>query len=124
MPTSLLQVTVEFKIHGSGHLYGDGMAMWVTKQRALGGTVFGAVDKFDGLGIFFDTYKNNRPGVVFPYVSAMIGDGEKSYDKENDGKAHELAGCSVRRYPFLLPPPGSPLLVINVTDETSFISSL
>lgn len=58
--------------------------------------MFGSVDKFEGLGIFFDTYKNNRPGVVFPYVMAMIGDGKTSYDKDTDGKDQELAGCSVR----------------------------
>lgn len=69
--------------------------MWVTKQRAQSGPVFGFQDKFEGLGIFFDTYKNNRPGVVFPYVMAMLGDGQTSYDQANDGKANELAGCSV-----------------------------
>ena len=91
----LSKIEIEFKIHGKGNLHGDGMALWLTKQRALAGPVFGSVDKFEGLGVFFDTYKNNRPGVVFPYVMAMIGDGEKSYDKNNDGKDQELAGCSV-----------------------------
>lgn len=47
--------------------------MWITKQRALTGPVFGSADKFEGLGIFFDTYKNNRPGTIFPYVMAMLG---------------------------------------------------
>lgn len=70
--------------------------MWVTKNRAQQGDVFGMQDKFEGLGIFFDTYKNNRPGVVFPYVMGMLGDGQTTYDKANDGKANELAGCSVR----------------------------
>lgn len=72
------------------------MALWITKQRAVGGPVFGSMDKFEGLGVFLDTYKNNRPGTIFPYVSAMLGDGQKSYDKEHDGKEHELAGCSAR----------------------------
>ncbi|PHH61115.1 hypothetical protein CDD81_777 [Ophiocordyceps australis] len=90
------EVEVEFKISGKNHLYGDGFAMWVTKQRAEPGPVFGAVDKFEGLGIFFDTYKNNRPGVVFPYVMAMFGDGQTTYDKDSDGKETELAGCSAR----------------------------
>ncbi|RPA87625.1 hypothetical protein BJ508DRAFT_410385 [Ascobolus immersus RN42] len=90
-------IEFDFKIHGRGtNLYGDGMALWITKQRAVGGPVFGSMDKFEGLGIFFDTYKNNRPGVIFPYVMAMLGDGQKSYDKEHDGKEHELAGCSAR----------------------------
>ncbi|KAL0931702.1 L-type lectin-like domain-containing protein [Colletotrichum truncatum] len=90
------EIEVEFKIHGKNQLYGDGFAMWVTKSRAAQGTVFGAPDNFEGLGIFFDTYKNNRPGTVFPYVMAMVGDGKTPYDKDNDGKGTELAGCSAR----------------------------
>ncbi|KAL5604471.1 hypothetical protein BROUX41_002440 [Berkeleyomyces rouxiae] len=90
------EIEVEFKISGTGQLFGDGLAMWLTKGRAQTGQVFGSTDKFDGLGIFLDTYKNNRPGVVFPYVMAMMGDGQTSYDKNNDGKANELAGCSAR----------------------------
>lgn len=90
------EVEVEFKISGRNQLYGDGMAMWITKQRGQMGPVFGSTDRFEGLGVFIDTYKNNRPGVVFPYVMAMYGDGYKSYSKDNDGKDHELAGCSAR----------------------------
>ncbi|PNY27944.1 L-type lectin-like domain-containing protein [Tolypocladium capitatum] len=90
------EVEVEFQISGKNQLYGDGFAMWITKQRGRQGPVFGSVDKFEGLGIFIDTYKNNRPGVVFPYVMAMFGDGQTSYDKTNDGKDSELAGCSAR----------------------------
>lgn len=70
--------------------------MWLTKQRGVAGPVFGSVDSFEGLGIFFDTYKNNRPGTVFPYVMAMVGDGNKVYDKSNDGKDNEFMGCSAR----------------------------
>ena len=90
------EIELEFKIHGTGSLFGDGMALWITKERAEMGTVFGMKDRFEGLGIFFDTYKNNRPGVVFPYVMAMLGDGQTTYDQQNDGKANELAGCSAR----------------------------
>ncbi|KAF8475979.1 putative lectin family integral membrane protein [Kalaharituber pfeilii] len=90
------EIEFEFKIHGKGSLYGDGLALWVTKQRAQGGPVFGSKDKFEGLGVFFDTYKNNRPGTVFPYVMAMLGDGQTSYNHANDGKDQELAGCSAR----------------------------
>lgn len=90
------EVEVEFKISGKNQLYGDGFAMWVTRQRGQPGPVFGHADNFEGLGIFVDTYKNNRPGVVFPYVSAMFGDGKTSYDKGTDGKSTELAGCSAR----------------------------
>ena len=71
------------------------MAIWFTKERASAGPVFGSLDNFEGLGIFFDTYKNNRPGTQFPYVMAMLGDGKTSYNKDTDGKENELAGCSV-----------------------------
>jgi len=90
------EIEVEFKIHGKNQLYGDGFAMWLTKQRAQPGPVFGSADNFEGLGIFIDTYKNNRPGVVFPFVMAMIGDGKTPYEKETDGKVNEFAGCSAR----------------------------
>ena len=86
---------VEFKIHGAGHLHGDGMAIWFTEERAQSGKVFGSKDNFNGLGIFIDTYKNGRAGVVFPYVMAMLGNSSVSYDKDHDGKDNELAGCSV-----------------------------
>ena len=86
---------VEFKVHGQGHLHGDGMAIWFTEERAQSGQVFGSKDNFNGLGVFIDTYKNGRTGVVFPYVMAMLGNSSVSYDKEKDGKANELAGCSV-----------------------------
>ena len=90
------EIEMEFSIAGKGNLHGDGFDMWITKERAQPGNVFGHTDRFEGLGLFFDTYKNNRPGVVFPYVMAMMGDGNTQYDRANDGKANELGGCSVR----------------------------
>lgn len=90
-----LQIEVTFQIHGEGNLHGDGMAIWVTKERATPGPVFGSMDKFEGLGLFIDTYKNQRPGVTFPYVMAMLGNNSVTYDKDHDGKDNELAGCSV-----------------------------
>lgn len=92
---SSLQIEVTFQIHGSGILHGDGMAMWLTKEHATPGPVFGSTDNFNGLGIFIDTYKNSRPGVVFPYVMGMFGNGSVPYDKDHDGKDNELGGCSV-----------------------------
>lgn len=90
------EIEVEFKIHGKGNLHGDGFAMWISKDRAATGPVFGFKDRWEGLAVVFDTYKNNRPGVVFPYVMGMMGDGQTTYDSANDGKANEIGGCSVR----------------------------
>lgn len=88
-------VEVEFKISGDmGHLYGDGLAMWFTKERAQEGPIFGSKDQFEGLGIFLDTYANSRHGYNFPRVSAFLGDGKTSYDYDHDGEATSLGGCS------------------------------
>ncbi|PGH15753.1 hypothetical protein AJ80_05461 [Polytolypa hystricis UAMH7299] len=90
------QVEFEFKLHGEGNLHGDGFALWFTKERAVTGPVFGNKNFFEGLGIFFDTYKNGRPGAAFPYIMAMMGNGKTAYDQANDGRANEMAGCSAR----------------------------
>lgn len=96
MPESF-QVEFDFQIHGQGStLYGDGLAMWIVSHKGESGPVFGSKDKFQGLGVFFDTYKNNRPNTAFPYIMAMMGDGKTEYDRANDGQANDLAGCSAR----------------------------
>ncbi|KAL0085599.1 legume-like lectin family-domain-containing protein [Phycomyces blakesleeanus] len=89
------EIEFKFKVAGSSsHLFGDGFAMWLTKQRAVTGPVFGSVDFFNGLGIFFDSYDNERAHRhSFPYVRSMLNDGSKSYDNSQDGRMTELAGC-------------------------------
>ncbi|TFK74705.1 hypothetical protein BDN72DRAFT_833239 [Pluteus cervinus] len=88
-------VEVEFKITGeSSHLFGDGLAVWLTKDRAQPGPVFGSKDNFEGLGIFLDTYANSRHTYSFPRIGAMLGDGKTSYDVGSDGDAQMLGGCS------------------------------
>ncbi|KAK5808118.1 putative lectin family integral membrane protein [Linnemannia elongata] len=91
---SSFQVEFEFKVEGKGDgLYGDGFAVWLTKDRAVMGPVFGNKDEFEGLGIFFDTYANSRQSHSFPYVMAMMGDGRTSYDSAHDGASNKLGGC-------------------------------
>ncbi|EJD08106.1 uncharacterized protein FOMMEDRAFT_164846 [Fomitiporia mediterranea MF3/22] len=89
-------IEVEFKMstEGKSHLFGDGMAIWLTKTRAQPGPVFGSVDKFTGLGIFLDTYANSRHAYSFPRVVAMMGDGETNYDYEQDGERTNIGACS------------------------------
>ncbi|KAH7883239.1 legume-like lectin family-domain-containing protein [Phlebopus sp. FC_14] len=88
-------IEIEFKISGeSTHLYGDGMAVWITKERAEPGPVFGNKDKFEGLGIFMDTYANSRHSYGFPRIVGMLGDGRTSYDQAHDGEANSLGACS------------------------------
>ncbi|TCD65570.1 hypothetical protein EIP91_002490 [Steccherinum ochraceum] len=88
-------VEVEFKISGdSSHLFGDGMAIWFTTERAQPGPVFGSKDNFNGVGIFLDTYANARHSYAFPRIVGMRGDGKTSYDLANDGHDTSAGACS------------------------------
>ncbi|KAF4563069.1 hypothetical protein EYR40_007212 [Pleurotus pulmonarius] len=88
-------IEVEFKISGeSSHLFGDGIAVWIAKERAQPGPIFGNKDKFEGLGIFLDTYANSRHSYSFPHVTATLGDGKTEYDYGNDGDDSSIGGCS------------------------------
>ncbi len=58
-------------------LFGDGFAVWLTKERIEMGPVFGNRDNFEGLGIFFDTYANSRQAVrtytpLFVMLQALL----------------------------------------------------
>uniref|UniRef100_UPI0037E712A2 lectin, mannose-binding 2-like b n=1 Tax=Semicossyphus pulcher TaxID=241346 RepID=UPI0037E712A2 len=92
------ELKVHFKIHGQGkkNLNGDGLAIWLTKDRMQNGPVFGNMNQFVGLGIFVDTYPNadKNHDRAFPYVSVMLGNGTLSYDHESDGRPTELGGCT------------------------------
>ena len=83
------------QIGGSkSHLYGDGIGVWVTKERAVEGPIFGNGDRFEGLGVMLDTYANSRHSYAFPRVSGVILDGKTPYDYANDGDSQSIGGCS------------------------------
>ena len=64
------------------------LAIWHCSRPSL--------DKFEGLGVFLDTYANSRHPYAFPRVTAMLGDGKTSYDQDHDGEANSIGACSVR----------------------------
>uniref|UniRef100_A0A8B9R9Q9 Lectin, mannose binding 2 like n=1 Tax=Astyanax mexicanus TaxID=7994 RepID=A0A8B9R9Q9_ASTMX len=92
------EIQVHFKIHGQGkkNLNGDGLALWLTKERMQIGPVFGNINYFTGLGIFVDTYPNEdkHQERSFPFISAMVGNGSVAYDHDRDGRNVDLGGCS------------------------------
>ncbi|KAJ7579306.1 lectin [Mycena floridula] len=88
-------IEIEFKVSGeSTNLFGDGLAVWLTKERTQPGPVFGNQDKFEGLGIFLDTYANDRHTYSFPRIIAMLGDGKTEYDLAHDGDTQSIGACS------------------------------
>nr|KAJ3421805.1 hypothetical protein HK105_002224 [Polyrhizophydium stewartii] len=93
MTTNSWRIEFEFKVTHDGGIAGDGFAFWYTQERMEEGPVFGNRDKYNGLGLFFDTYANGRVKTAFPYVMAIINDGTKYYDHDTDGNNAEVGGC-------------------------------
>ncbi|NXX34872.1 LMAN1 protein, partial [Nicator chloris] len=86
------EVEVTFRVTGRGRIGADGLAIWFTEEQGLEGPVFGAADKWNGVGIFFDSFDNdgkkNNPGVI------VVGNnGNLLYDHQNDGSTQALASC-------------------------------
>ncbi len=63
------ELQVQFRVTGSTKdLFGDGFAIWYSRDRMEPGPVFGSRDYFSGLAIIADTYSNhNGPHNVSAY---------------------------------------------------------
>lgn len=93
------EMHVHFKVWSDNKkLFGDGFALWYTKDRMQPGDIFGNLDPFVGLGIFIDTYSNHNGAHnhAHPYVSAMVSNGTLRYDHDQDGTQTQLAGCEAQ----------------------------
>ncbi|KHJ49591.1 Legume-like lectin family protein [Trichuris suis] len=89
------ELEVAFAVRGkTGTLYGDGIAIWYTKDPGQPGPVFGSKDFFKGLAVFLDTYTNHPEAHnhAHPYVSAMVNNGSLHYDHDRDGTHTQLGG--------------------------------
>lgn len=55
-------------------------AFWYTTQRGeYTGDVFGSSDRWNGLGIIFDSFDNDNKHNN-PYIMAVVNDGTKNFD--------------------------------------------
>lgn len=96
------EIDVAFRVSGRGRIGADGLAIWfVTEKGDYNGEVFGSSDKWTGLGIFFDSFDNDNKHNN-PYIMAVINDGTRMFDHQNDGGSQALAGClrDFRNKPF------------------------
>ena len=75
--------------------YGDGFAFWIITERGnLGSEALGGPDKFTGIGVFFDTFKNdNFRGKKHPWVYGKVSkDGTEVVDYKKVTDANTV-GC-------------------------------
>ncbi|XP_037956410.1 protein ERGIC-53 [Teleopsis dalmanni] len=96
------EVEIVFRITGRGRIGADGLAFWYTTQKGdYNGEVYGSSDRWNGLGVFFDSFDNDNKHNN-PYISAVLNDGTKQFDHQNDGTTQLLSGClrDFRNKPF------------------------
>ncbi|KAJ6633148.1 Protein ERGIC-53 [Pseudolycoriella hygida] len=96
------EVEIVFRVSGRGRIGADGLALWYTaKKGEYTGDVFGSSDSWNGLGIFFDSFDNDNKHNN-PYIMAVLNDGTRKFDHQNDGTTQLLAGClrDFRNKPF------------------------
>jgi mannose-binding lectin 1 len=83
---------IKLRVTGRGRVGADGMAVWLTEQPGVEGTVFGSNDQWKGLGIFLDSFDNDALQNN-PLIAVMINDGTKSYDHHHDGSSQIQGSC-------------------------------
>jgi len=96
------EADIIFRVTGRGRIGADGLAFWYTESKgAYDGQVFGSSDKWVGLGIIFDSFDNDNKHNN-PYIMAVVNDGTREFDHQNDGATQLLAGClrDFRNKPF------------------------
>lgn len=74
------EVNIVFRVTGRGRIGADGLAFWYTTSKGdYDGPVFGSSDRWNGLGIFFDSFDNDNKHNN-PYIMAVLNDGTKHFD--------------------------------------------
>ncbi|GFN88970.1 ergic-53 like protein [Plakobranchus ocellatus] len=101
------EIEAGLRIAGRGRIGADGMAIWFTENRASAqddpntNVVFGAADKWNGLGVFLDSFDNDGQHNN-PYIMGVVNNGQVSYDHQSDGSNQHIGGClrDFRNKPF------------------------
>ena len=83
---------LKFRISGQGKMFfGDGIALWIVQQNFYNeGNLHGFQDKFVGIGIVFDTFKNTESLANHRDVTVLVNDGSKTYEM----MVEDVQGCS------------------------------
>lgn len=90
--TNAISAILKFRISGSGkNFFGDGIALWFVQQGYYTeGTLHGFQEKFKGVGIIFDTFKNTETADQHRDVTILINDGKKTFEV----MTKDVKGCN------------------------------
>jgi Legume-like lectin family len=98
-----------FRVSGSER-GGNGLAFWYSATRGQAGPVFGSVDQWDGLGLFFDPNGGGRSS-----VRGHLNDGAVKYAGLSD-----LVGSAFGACPFVFRGTPQPITVKITNSRESF----
>lgn len=84
---------LKFRISGQGkNFFGDGIGLWVVQQSYYAeGNIHGFQEKFVGIGIIFDTFKNTENIASHRDVTVLVNDGTKTYEMMTEN----VQGCNM-----------------------------
>lgn len=82
---------LKFRISGVGkNFFGDGIALWITQQGYfIEGDLHGSAEKFKGVGIIVDTFKNTERLAQHKDVTILVNDGSKNTEQMTEN----VVGC-------------------------------
>lgn len=83
---------LKFRISGQGkNFFGDGIGLWFVQQGYyVEGNLHGFQEKFVGVGIIFDTFRNTENLAAHRDVTVLINDGSKTYEMMTS----DVIGCN------------------------------
>jgi mannose-binding lectin 2 len=84
---------LKFRISGQAKtFFGDGLAMWIVQDSYyVEGDYHGSQERFVGVGIIFDTFKNTENLIHHRDVTIVVNDGEKTWEMMTE----EVKGCNL-----------------------------
>lgn len=88
-----ISCVLKFRISGQGKtFFGDGLALWIVQNSYyVEGDLHGFQEKFKGIGIIFDTFKNIETVHAHRDVTVLVNDGEKTWAMMTE----EVQGCNI-----------------------------
>ncbi|XP_061553712.1 protein ERGIC-53 [Phycodurus eques] len=86
------EAEVTFRVSGRGRMGADGLAIWFTSAQGRQGPVYGASDKWNGVGIFFDSFDNDGKKNN-PVIIVVGNNGKLVYNHKHDGSTQALGTC-------------------------------
>jgi len=94
----VMEWALKVKGEGTGvtdNLVGSGIALWITTGREKPGGLYGSTDKFNGVGIFFDSFDNDDKKDN-PIIMGAENNGSMQFHPETDHREDRFGGCRAK----------------------------